>query len=145
MGALTRAARAKARDHYVAPVLAELAPLLRHFWPEADIQLDAETALPLTLARSGEKEDYDVLSGGTREQIALLVRLAFARLLSKSGSGAPIIFDDAIVFTDDERIEVMFDALTRQARDIQIIVLTCRQKAFRDLGANNLSIRRAGA
>ncbi len=139
-----QSARAKARDRYVAPVLEELVPLLRNFWPEAGIELNAETALPEKLVRPGAEEDFDVLSGGTREQIALLVRLAFARLLMKSGYGAPIILDDAIVFTDDDRIELMFDALTRQARDIQVIVLTCRQKAFRDLGANNLSIRATG-
>ena len=129
-----------ARDKYVAPVLGELVPLLRYFWPEVKVQLDAETALPMSLVRSGTEEDVDVLSGGTREQIALLVRLAFARLLGRTGSSAPVILDDGIVFTDDDRIEVMFDALTRQARDIQIIVFSCRQKAFRDLGANSLEI-----
>ena len=35
----------------------------------------------------------------------------------------PVILDDALVFTDDDRIERMFDALHRQADDLQIIVL----------------------
>ena len=42
--------------------------------------------------------------------------------------------------TDDDRIERMFDALTRQARDLQIIVFSCPQKAFRDLGGRSLDI-----
>ena len=68
------------------------------------------------------------------------VRLAFARMLAKTGAPAPVILDDAIVYTDDDRIERMFDALTRQARDLQIIVFSCRQKAFRDLGGRSLNI-----
>ena len=86
--------------------------------------------------------DFDVLSGGTQEQIALLVRLAFARLLARAGRPAPVILDDAIVYTDDARIERIFDALTHQANDLQILVFSCRQKAFRDLGGQTLSIRR---
>ncbi|MCY4514387.1 MAG: chromosome segregation protein SMC, partial [Candidatus Tectomicrobia bacterium] len=133
-------ARESARDRYVRPVMTELDPLLRLFWPEAEIRLDLETLLPTALMRAGTEEGFGILSGGTQEQIALLVRLAFARMLAKAGTPAPIILDDAIVYTDDNRIERMFDALTRQARDLQIVVFSCRQKAFRDLGGRGLGI-----
>ena len=103
-------ARASARDRYVEPVLAELAPLVRLVWPEAKLRLDADDVLPAALERAGREEQFAVLSGGTQEQIAVLVRLAFARLLARGGAPAPVIFDDAIVFTDDDRIERMFDA-----------------------------------
>jgi len=136
-------ARASARDRYVEPVKRELVPLLRLLWDESDLRFDAEDVLPRSLIRNGHEEDYSVLSGGTREQIALLVRLAFARMLAKTGSPAPVILDDAIVYTDDDRIERMFDALTRQAQDLQILVFSCRQKAFRELGGRSLSITRA--
>lgn len=137
-------ARQSARDRYVRPVLKELEPLLRLLWPEVKIQFDTETMLPKALIREGTEEDFSILSGGTQEQIALLVRLAFARLLANAGKPAPVILDDAIVYTDDDRIETMFDALTRQAQDLQIIVFSCRQKAFRDLGGRSLSIESAG-
>ena len=137
-------ARASARDRYVEPVLAELEPLVRLLWPEAALRFDAEEVLPAALERAGTEEEYQVLSGGTQEQIALLVRLAFARMLAQGGTPAPVILDDAIVFTDDDRIERMFDVLTRQAQDIQIIVLSCRQRAFRDLGGRGLEIVSAG-
>ena len=133
-------ARASARDRYVDPVLSELAPLVRLVWPEAELRFDADAVLPSTLERAGTREQFAVLSGGTQEQIAVLVRLAFARMLVRGGAPAPVIFDDAIVFTDDDRIERMFDALTRQAQDLQIIVLSCRQRAFRDLGGQRLEI-----
>ncbi len=140
LGEALETARTSARDRYVEPVMQELVPLLWLFWPEAQLQFDAETLLPTELMRAGTKENFDILSGGTQEQIALLVRLAFARMLANAGTPAPIILDDAIVYTDDDRIERMFDALTRQAHDLQIVVFSCRQKAFRDLGGRGLEI-----
>lgn len=133
-------ARSAARDRYVEPVLRELTPLIRLLWPNAELRFDAEKVLPTALVRAGTEEDFDILSGGTKEQIALLVRLAFARMLAKSGNPAPVILDDAIVYTDDDRIERIFDALTRQEQDLQIIVFSCRQKAFRELGGRGLAI-----
>ena len=61
-------------------------------------------------------------------------------MLATAGRVAPVILDDALVFTDDDRIECMFDALHRQAGDLQILVLTCRQRAFRDLGGRALRL-----
>ncbi len=139
LGAALEKAQASARDRYIEPVMKELVPLLRLFWPEAELRFDPETLLPTALVRATE-ESFDILSGGTKEQVALLVRLSFARMLAKAGTPAPIILDDAIVYTDDDRIERMFDALTRQAHDLQIVVFSCRQKAFRDLGGRALDI-----
>lgn len=136
-------ARGAAQEAYVGPVLKELQPLLRLLWPAARLGVDAGLVLPDHLQRSGEEEAFDSLSGGTQEQIALLVRLAFARLLARSGRAAPIILDDAIVYTDDARIEKIFDALTMQSDELQILVFTCRQKSFRSLGGNQISIRPA--
>lgn len=141
--AALEAARTAAQGQYVGPVLAELSPLLRMLWPEARLRVDADQILPEDLERGGESVGFDSLSGGTQEQIALLVRLAFARLLAKAGTPAPVILDDAIVYTDDARIEKIFDALTLQADDVQILVFTCRQKAFRSLGGTPLRIRPA--
>jgi uncharacterized protein YhaN len=62
-------------------------------------------------------------------------------MLARAGRIVPVILDDALVFTDDDRIERMFDALHRQAGDMQIIVLTCRQRAFRALGGQALRLQ----
>lgn len=134
-------ARATARDRYFEPVIAELKPLLKLLWPDAELKFDGDSILPTALIREGQEENIGVLSGGTQEQIALLVRLAFARLLASGGRHAPIILDDALVYTDDDRIERMFDALHRQAGDLQIIVLSCRQRAFRELGGQKLAFK----
>lgn len=134
-------ARIAARDRYFTPVANALRPLLHLLWPEAQLDWDDTELLPRHLIRNGTEEPIDILSGGTQEQLALLVRLAFARLLARDGRAAPVILDDALVFTDDDRIERMFDALHRQASDVQILVLSCRQRAFRDLGGQQLQIR----
>jgi len=133
-------ARNDARERYFTPIAKELKPLLQLLWPEAELTWGEESLLPDALIRNGQEEPIDILSGGTQEQIALLVRLAFARMLAASGRIAPVILDDALVFTDDDRIERMFNALHRQAGDMQIIVLTCRQRAFRSLGGTALRL-----
>ncbi|PSL16047.1 AAA family ATPase [Shimia abyssi] len=140
--AALRAAQDSARENYVAAVHKELVPLLRMIWPDAEPEIDADTGLITAITRRGQQEDFEGLSGGTQEQISLLVRLAFARILAQDGRPAPVVLDDAIVYTDDDRIEQMFNALTRQSEDLQIIVFSCRQRAFRRLGGTTLSISR---
>jgi hypothetical protein len=136
-GAL-QAARAEARDLYLEPVLRELKPLLGLLFDGAEIRFDEKTLLPRSITRAGQDEDIDRLSGGMREQLSVLTRLAFARLLARDGRAAPVILDDALVYSDDDRIERMFDALHRQAGGHQIIVFSCRQRAFSMLGGTTL-------
>jgi DNA repair exonuclease SbcCD ATPase subunit len=132
------AARSEARDHYFAPVLQELRPLLGLLFDDASVTFDDETLLPRSVLRNGQDEPVGALSGGMREQLAVLTRLAFARLLAKDGQPAPVILDDALVYSDDDRIEKMFDALHRLASNQQIIVFSCRQRAFAQLGGHLL-------
>lgn len=76
--------------------------------------------------------------GGRRCQLVLL---AFARLLAKDGQPAPVILADALVHSDGDRIERMFDALRRQASDQQIIFFSCRQRAFSQRSCNILRMK----
>ncbi len=78
---------------------------------------------------------------GTQEQIAVLVRLAFAELLVEQGHPATVVLDDALVFSDDRRIARMFDILTMAARNVQIIIFTCREQLFEDLGGRALTLQ----
>ena len=137
-------ARTKARDAYFGPVLRELQPLLAILHPGAQLTIDDASLLPAMLTRNGQAEALEILSGGTREQVAILTRLAFARLFATAGRPVPVILDDALVHSDDDRIEAMFDALHRAARDQQILVLTCRQRAFAALGGERAEVRVEG-
>lgn len=134
------AARSQARETYLKPVMTELRPLLGLLFDDVSITFDDKTLLPHKILRNGQEEDVERLSGGMREQLSVLTRLAFARLLAKDGRPAPVILDDALVYSDDDRIEKMFDALHRQAREQQIIVFSCRQRAFQKLGGNVLQM-----
>lgn len=138
-------ARAQARDAYFAPVLRELQPLLSVLHPGAQLMIDDATLLPTTLTRNGQEEPLEILSGGTREQLAIFTRLAFARLFAAAGRPVPVILDDALVHSDDDRIEAMFDALHRTAKDQQIIVFTCRQRAFAALGGERAAVEVSSA
>lgn len=138
--ATLEAARSQARELYLKPVMTELKPLLRLMFDDVAITFDDKTLLPQSIRRNGQDEDIDRLSGGMREQLSVLTRLAFARLLARDGRPAPVILDDALVYSDDDRIEKMFDALHRQATNQQIIVFSCRQRAFQKLGGNILQM-----
>lgn len=131
-------ARTEASDLYLKPVIAELRPLVGLLFDDVAISFDDKTLLPRTILRNGQEEEVERLSGGMREQLSVLTRLAFARLLARDGRPTPVILDDALVYSDDDRIEKMFDALHRQSRDQQIIVFSCRQRAFQKLGGNIL-------
>jgi DNA repair exonuclease SbcCD ATPase subunit len=134
------AARSEARDLYLKPVMSELMPLLGLLFDDVNISFDEKTLLPEKLVRNGFEEEVDRLSGGMREQLSVLTRLAFARLMIKDGRPTPVILDDALVYSDDDRIEKMFDALHRQSQGQQIIVFSCRQRAFQKLGGNVLQM-----
>jgi hypothetical protein len=137
-------ARQEARDAYFEPVKKEIGPLLSMLHEDANLEMDSETMLPSRIIRKGMAEEIDVLSGGASEQIAILTRLAFARLYAQSGRQVPIILDDALVHSDDARIVRMFTALTRMAKNQQIIVFSCRTRAFSELGGTQCSIQAQG-
>lgn len=134
------AARAEAQETYFEPIRNELLPLLRQLHAGAEFEINPEKLLVETITRDGVTDRVDVLSGGAYEQIVILTRLAFAKLFAKQGHHVPIIFDDAMIHTDDERISKMFNLLAQIARDQQIIVLSCRTRAFSDLGGERAFI-----
>jgi uncharacterized protein YhaN len=71
--------------------------------PTTDLVLDED--LHITgVRRNGLEEEFAKLSEGTQEQIAVLTRLGFAELLLDQGRPATVILDDALVFSDDDRI-----------------------------------------
>jgi hypothetical protein len=48
------------------------------------------------------------------------------------------------VYCDDDRINLMFDALSRAGKYQQIIVLTCRLRSFAPLGGHTLRVQMDG-
>ncbi len=129
------------REAYTAPVMAELAPLLSRVFPGARAELGDALGVDSVL-RQGKLEKIAQLSGGTQEQFAILTRLAYARLLARSGASAPVILDDALVYADDARRDAMFDVLglvSSGETPIQILYLSCHSGATRHLGGNRIT------
>ena len=134
------AAATRTRDRFAKPVIERLAPYLQLMLPRARLVL-ADDLSPHALERGAALEEFGRLSGGTQEQLALLVRLAFARLLADTGSPAPLILDDAVTHTDDDRLMRIFTTLQHAAQSHQVLVLTCRKSAFEDLGGHRIAVR----
>ena len=137
--------QSRLREAYTDPVRAELAPLLAMVLPGAEAQLDEQLGAD-KVRRAGRVEDIGQLSGGTREQIAILTRLAFARLLKRGGANAPVILDDALVYADDARRDTMFDVLNHVSAKsadgedgLQLIYLSCHQGATQRLGGHRVT------
>ena len=93
-----------------------------------------------SIARDGVDDGRSVLSRGTQEQLAILTRLAFADLLLEDGAPISLILDDPLVYSDDRRLESMTDILAEASERMQVILLTCRAKAFRRVEANRISL-----
>ncbi len=130
-------ARASRRTKFFAPVRQAVDPLLSMVLGNASLAYDDRLG-PDELERNGAREKLTRLSGGTREQIAVLTRLGFAQVMAGKGRHIPIVLDDALVYSDDERIQKLFDAINVVAADVQIIAFSCRQKTFEALGGKTI-------
>ncbi len=120
------------RRRYVEPFRAEIQRLGAHVFG-ADFEVDVDTDLKIC-ARTldGRTVPYESLSGGAKEQLGILTRLAGAALVAKEDS-VPVVIDDALGFTDPGRLEKMgavFDAVGSHG---QVIVLTCSPDRYRSV------------
>lgn len=129
------AAERDAKEAFLGPVRERLAPYLRLVFADAELALANDTLGIVGLRRGGFEEPFDDLSVGTREQLAVLTRLAFADFLRAKGRPAAIILDDALAYADDGRFERMQLVLRKAAERLQIIILTCRERDYRTFGA----------
>jgi uncharacterized protein YhaN len=141
---LTNAER-ETKERYLAPVIRRVTPYLRSLFPGADIACDDALRVTGLTRDAGGAEDFERLSDGTQEQIAVLSRLAFAEMLIDQGKPAMVILDDALAYSDADRMERMFDILTQASAKTQILVLTCREDLFSRLGGNRVELKRADA
>ncbi len=143
-----READAAARERYLLPLTMRIRPYLQALFPRARLSLNDHFLID-ELSRgdnpAGEEgESFDNLSHGTREQVAILSRLAFADMLLGSGRPAFLVLDDALVFADSARMERMFDILTDAGTRMQILVLTCREEVASRLGGTRIGFADAG-
>lgn len=140
-----RGAEQEAKERYLSPVLNRVRPYLQLLFPGAEITIDENLHITGVVREAGYEEAFHHLSMGTQEQIAVLVRLVFAEMLVEQSRPATVVLDDALVFSDDRRMGRMFDILNMVARTVQVIILTCREQLFEELGGRPLSLAAASA
>lgn len=129
-----RSAEREAKETFLSPVRERVQPYLNLLMPGSELFL-ADSDLSIAyLRRGGQDEPFESLSIGTREQLAVLTRLAFADLLREQGQPSAVVLDDALVYADDSRFESMLYVLRRAAEHQQILVLTCRERDYVSAG-----------
>lgn len=116
--------RESARLRYVEPFRNEIERLGRIVFG-ADFEVDIDTDLTIrSRTLSGRTVGYESLSGGAKEQIGIVARLACASLVAKEDT-VPVVIDDALGFTDPDRLTRMSAVFDSVGGDGQVIVLTC--------------------
>ena len=135
---MLESARAETSRTFVGPVARRARRHIERLLPGADPGFGDDLGLA-SIARGGVGESCGDLSRGTQEQLAVLTRLAFANMLLEQGMPVSLILDDPLVYSDDTRLDLMTEILTEAATRMQVILLTCRDRAFRHLG-NRISL-----
>lgn len=125
---------------YLKPVLERIAPHLAGLLDAPSLALSGNLGLA-SIDRRGRAEPGDRLSAGTREQIAVLVRLAYGDILAASGRPIPLVLDDALVYSDDERLVKMLAILKKASHHHQVILLSCRTRVMAEAGFRPLELR----
>ncbi len=121
--------RDEARRRYAQPFAEQLTRLARTvFGPDVEFTLSDDLEVE---ARSigNTSVPLEALSGGAKEQLAILTRFAIAKLVSREGEGGtapvPVVVDDALGSTDPSRLQLMATLFSDLGRTSQVMVLTC--------------------
>jgi DNA repair exonuclease SbcCD ATPase subunit len=125
--------RDKARRAYVAPLKEKIERLGRLVFNNSFAVEVTEELSVAGRTMDGSTVPFESLSGGTKEQISLISRLACAMTVSKDG-GAALILDDALGYTDPERLKLMGAVLAKAGQECQIIILTCVPDRYSNIG-----------
>ena len=133
-----RTERETARRAYVAPLRQEIENLGKIvFGPDFAVELDDLNLSVVSRTLQGQTIPYGSLSVGAQEQVALISRLACATIVAPAG-GVPVIIDDALGNSDQQRLEAMGAVLAVAGRQSQIIVLTCQPDRYEHVGGAHI-------
>lgn len=125
--------RDAARRAYAEPLTAAIERLGRLvFGADFAVALDEDWSIA-SRTLGGTTLPFEALSLGAQEQLGILSRLAAAELVAQD-EGVPLIIDDALGYSDPERLQTMGAAIAAVGRTCQIIVLTCTPGRYRHVG-----------
>ena len=130
---LLRSVMARHRDatrlRYVDPFRNQVERLGRIVFGDTfEVEIDSELRI-CSRTLCGRTVPYESLSGGAREQLGIVARLAGAALVAKEET-VPVVIDDALGFTDADRLTKMGAVFDAVGGDGQVIVLTCSPQRY---------------
>ncbi|RFD25272.1 hypothetical protein MUBE_10580 [Mycobacterium uberis] len=128
------------RLRYVEPYRTELQRLSRPvFGPTFEVDIDSDLRIR-SRTLDGITVPFESLSGGAKEQLGILARLAGAALVAKDDS-VPVVIDDALGFTDPDRLAKMGEVFDAVGAHGQVIVLTCSPDRYDGVtGAHRINL-----
>ena len=108
----------------VGPVSERMAALTGGRYGAVEIEPQLQTS---GIELGGITREYRSLSLGTQEQLATLLRLSIAEAL-----GSFIVMDDQLTQSDSGRIGKIRGMLQEAAKQVQVLVFTCRPQDYGD-------------
>lgn len=122
--------RAQAQTRYSEPLQRRIEALGRSVYGSSfQVWLDDDLAVA-ERELNGVRLPVDALSTGAQEQLAIITRLAISHLVSTGDGSVPVIFDDALGWSDKARLRDMGALLGRAGDHGQVIILTCMPERY---------------
>jgi hypothetical protein len=122
--------RAEAQTKYSEPLQSRIEALGRSVYgPSFRVWLDDDLAVA-ERELDGSRLSVEALSTGAQEQLAIITRLAISHLVSTGEGSVPVIFDDALGWSDKGRLRDMGALLGRAGDHGQVIILTCMPERY---------------
>ena len=126
--------RQQAHQHYIEPFKECIDQLGRIvFGSTFAVELDEDLRV-VRRTLGSTMLDVDQLSTGAREQLGVLCRLACATIVSPEDGGAPVMIDDALGWSDPQRLQGMGAAIAAAGKQCQVVVLTCTPGRYSHVG-----------
>ena len=127
------------RLRYVEPFRAEIEKIGKPvFGPTFEVDVDTDLRV-CSRTLDGRTVPFESLSSGAREQLGILARLAGAALVAKEDS-VPVVLDDALGFSDPDRLDKMAGVFNAVGDRGQLIVLTCTPNRYLGVDAHFIEL-----
>jgi exonuclease SbcC len=118
----------------------QLSAMIRAMTTGRHAEIEMEGAVPVALAgESGKSVAWEQLSAGTKDTLALALRLSMASYFLGDADGF-MLLDDPLVDMDPGRQKAAAETLKAFAATRQLIVFTCHPRVAELLGGNLVSL-----
>lgn len=130
------------RDRAQGPMLKAASTLFARMTDGEFVRLisDDTGTTPILLAQRGDESRIGVeaMSEGTRDQLYLALRLAALEIRREAGIDLPVVLDDVLMTSDDDRAGLMLEALANFSKGSQVLVFT-HHKHLLDLACRKVA------